>query len=182
MTRDPTMHDDEPFQHDSPARPRAVEISDTQAHLTVDRAALAALAARTLALEGRDCYSVSIVLVDNAAIHEMNRRHLGHDWPTDVITFPLSEPDEPMLAGELVVSAEMAAATAREAGVDPWAELALYVVHGLLHLCGRDDRNEEDAAAMRRREAEILAQLGLPNTFPLAGLSPAGPAGRESAP
>ncbi|MDR3638317.1 MAG: rRNA maturation RNase YbeY [Isosphaeraceae bacterium] len=160
----------------------SIDISDTQHHLVVSRAGLTELVERTLAAEGVERYSLSIALVDNATIHALNGRHLGHDWPTDVISFPLSEPDEPVLAGELIVSAEMAAATAREAGVDPWAELALYVVHGLLHLCGYDDLSDRDADVMRRREGEILALLGLTNTFPLTGLAATGRAGRESAP
>ena len=71
----------------------------------------------------------------------------------------------------------MAADTARDAGAEPYAELALYVVHGLLHLCGHDDRTEADAVAMRTREAEVLAAEGLTNTFPLVG--PHADAGRE---
>ncbi|HWE38364.1 MAG TPA: rRNA maturation RNase YbeY [Isosphaeraceae bacterium] len=143
----------------------AVEVSDTQGHVQVEPGALAALARRVLAGEGVGRAAISVALVDDATIHNLNRRHLGHDWPTDVISFVLSEPGEPALAGELVVSAEMAATTARAAGADPAAELALYVVHGLLHLCGYDDRDEASAAAMRRREADVLAAAGLPNTF-----------------
>ena len=89
--------------------------------------------------------------------------------PTDVITFPLSEPGDPGLSGELVVSAEMAVATAGESRADPLHELALYVVHGLLHLCGLDDLTPEAANAMRAGEGEALASLGLTNTFPLVG-------------
>jgi probable rRNA maturation factor len=193
MEHDPrsSRRDAAPPRHEAPASRAgglregshaSVELSDTQAHIAVDRAALRALVGRVLALEGVARYAVSIALVDDATIHSVNRRHLDHDWPTDVISFPLSEPGEPVLAGELVVSAEMAAATARETGADPWAELALYVVHGLLHLCGRDDLTDSDADVMRRREAEILAELGLTNTFPLPGRTAAGHAGRESAP
>jgi probable rRNA maturation factor len=74
----------------------------------------------------------------------------------------------------------MAASTARDVGVDPRSELALYVVHGLLHLCGLDDQSPEDADAMRRREGEVLAAEGLINTYPLVGLSKADDEGRES--
>ena len=144
-----------------------VAISDTQGHLAVDPRELAGLVRRVLAGEGVARAEVSVALVDDATIREVNRRHLGHDWPTDVVSFPLSEPGEPALAGELVVSAEMAAATARRHGADPLAELALYLVHGLLHLCGFDDRTAEDRARIRRREDEILAREGLTNTFPL---------------
>ncbi|WP_435015433.1 rRNA maturation RNase YbeY [Tundrisphaera sp. TA3] len=165
------------IDHTPPNTEIEVEISDGQRFLRVDHADLSALVRRTLTAQGVDAASISIALVDDPTIHAINRRHLAHDWPTDVISFVLSEPDEPVLSGELVVSAEMAATTAREAGADPNAELALYVVHGLLHLCGLDDRDESDAAIMRRREAEILEAHGLTNPFPLVG--PTADAGRE---
>ncbi len=136
-----------------------VEISDTQGHLKVDRSALSALVRTVLSAEKRVSASISIALVDNTTIHTINRKHLDHDWPTDVISFPLSDPDDPVLAGELVVSAEMAGASARDRDIDPELELALYVVHGLLHLCGYDDQSEEDILAMRHREHELLQRV-----------------------
>lgn len=145
--------------------PIAVEVSDTQGHLAVDAVALAALARRTLVREGVDHASISIALVDDPSIRAINRRHLDHDWPTDVITFPLSDADDGLLAGELVVSAQMAAETARGAGGDPRAELTLYVIHGLLHLCGFNDLDPEGAALMRRAEAVHLAAEGLVGHF-----------------
>jgi probable rRNA maturation factor len=146
-----------------------VEISDTQGHLRVEPGELTGLVRAVLTAEGQPRASISIALVDQATIHGINRSHLGHDWPTDVISFPLSEPSDPVLAGELVVSAEMAAATATEIGAEPRDELALYVVHGLLHLCGYDDASEAQAAAMRRREHELLEACGRPNPFDLVG-------------
>jgi probable rRNA maturation factor len=145
-----------------------VEVSDTQGHLAVDREALAGLVRRVLEGEGVTRATISVALVDEATIHGVNRRYLAHDWPTDVISFQLSDPGEAVLSGELVVSAERAAGMAR----DPWAELALYVVHGLLHLCGYDDLAEADVAAMRQRESEILVREGLTNAFPLVGIGP----------
>lgn len=158
-----------------------VEISDTQAQLRVDRAWLIGLVRSTLRGEGVERASISIALVDDPTIHELNRRYLAHDWPTDVISFGLSGPDDDELAGELIVSAEMAARTARGSGVEPVSELALYLIHGLLHLCGFDDRTAEQAAAIRRREADHLARLGLSNTFAAVGGSTAADAGREGA-
>ncbi len=142
-----------------------VEISDTQRHLRVDPAEVVDLVRHVLLREGRREASISIALVDQAAIHALNRVHLGHDWPTDVISFPLSTPDDPTLAGELVVSGELALATASEVGAEPRDELALYIIHGLLHLCGYDDHTESDTAAIRRRENELLADLGYSNPF-----------------
>jgi probable rRNA maturation factor len=153
----------------------AVEVSDTQSHLKIDPGALARLVRSALSAQGVARASISLAVVDDATIRAVNRRHLGHDWPTDVISFGLSEPGDPWLSGELVVSAETAVATARRAGVGAWDELALYVVHGLLHLCGYDDVSDDDRDAMRRREGELLTVAGLTNTFPAVG-------GRESAP
>ena len=165
-----------------PRRPASIDVESATPRRTCDRPRGPRRPGRAASSRARGSTraSISIALVDDATIQRVNRRHLGHDWPTDVISFPLSEPGRPDLAGELVVSAEMAAATARRGGVDPWAELALYVVHGLLHLCGYDDRAAADVDAMRRRESEILAREGLTNTFPLVGLAEADDRERES--
>ena len=146
-----------------------VEISDTQNHLAVDREALARLVRATLAAEGIGRADICLAIVDDATIRAINHRYLDHDWPTDVISFGLSDPDDETLAGEIVISAEMAATTAHEAGVAAQDELALYVVHGLLHLCGHDDATDPARLVMRRREGEVLAAAGLTNTFPAAG-------------
>ena len=148
----------------------SVEISDTQSHLAIDPEELARQVRATLASEGVARASISLAVVDDATIRAINLRHLDHDWPTVVISFVLSDADDPELSGELVVSAETAATTARQAGVPPRDELALYMVHGLLHLCGYDDEADEARGLMRRREGEILAELGLTNTFTAAGL------------
>ncbi len=158
-----------------------VEISNTQRHMEINREALERLVRHTLLGEGVAHALISVALVNDATIHRMNRRHLGHDWPTDVISFRISEAGEVPLWGELVISAERATAIARVIAVAPWSELALYVVHGLLHLCGQDDQSEEDRGAMRRREHEILVREGITNTFPLVGLAEAVVGERESA-
>ncbi len=143
-----------------------VEISNTQSQLKVDLQEFAAYVRRILKLEGIERASVSIALVDDVTIHEINRQFLQHDWPTDVISFVLSEPEDPVFSGELVISTERAFLVAAEAGIDPLAEFTLYFIHGLLHLCGYDDGSAWDISAMRRREAEIFAELGIVHTFP----------------
>lgn len=99
---------------------------------------------------------------------------MKHDYPTDVISFALP-PDEPDAArplpdglrridGELVISVETAR---REAGAQRCsleAEVVLYAVHGLLHLCGYDDQTENARLRMRRREREIMSLLNMPVT------------------
>jgi probable rRNA maturation factor len=176
-----------PHQTDNPAAtdtepPRGdivVEITDTQNFIPVVHDDLAALAARVLRGEGVSRASISIALVDDAAIHRVNRVHLDHDCPTDVISFLLSEPDEVELAGELIVSTQTALGMAAQLEVPAWSELVLYVVHGLLHLCGYDDRNDEDARIMRAHEKMALERENMATA--LSGAEPhlASPTGRE---
>ncbi len=159
-----------------------VEISDTQSHLAVDPDWLANLVRTTLALEGVERAAISVAVVDDASIRVINARHLSHDWATDVISFPMSDEGVAELTGELVVSAEMAVRTAVEARCEPTEELALYLVHGLLHLCGYDDQAAEDVAVIRGREATVLGLLGIENPFCRVGPLPAmsDDSGRES--
>ncbi len=137
-----------------------VNVSNLQTWVSVDHESIRGWIERVLMRSGRAAAQISLALVDDAWIHALNRRFLGHDWATDVITFPLSEPGEEPLAGEIVVSAEMAARVAAESGDDPARELALYIVHGLLHLCGCEDSTPAGAAQMRLREAECLTWIG----------------------
>jgi probable rRNA maturation factor len=103
---------------------------------------------------------VSIAVVDDEMIHELNRQFLDHDYPTDVLSFAL-EDDPPRLEGEIVVSLDTAERCASEAGWSMDDELLLYVAHGALHLAGYGDKTPEDAAEMRAAEAELLAKLGV---------------------
>jgi probable rRNA maturation factor len=105
---------------------------------------------------------ISLVVVDDETIHRLNRQFLNHDEPTDVITFPLSHPRASLLEGEIVIGAEVASAQAGERGHDVQAELALYAIHGALHLCGYDDHSRRDVVRMRERERHYLKILGLP--------------------
>jgi probable rRNA maturation factor len=158
-----------------------VEVSNTQGFLDVNMARLIELVEGVLRDEKIERAEISVALVDNAAIRRINQKHLAHDWPTDVISFRLSSPGEPRLAGELIVSTEMAAATAAEVNAEPGAELALYVVHGLLHLCGFDDRSEPEVLEMRARESLHLNRHGVLFAFPLAQHSGPDSAGQELA-
>ncbi|MCH8966154.1 MAG: rRNA maturation RNase YbeY [Planctomycetes bacterium] len=113
---------------------------------------------------------VSIALVNDARMAELNNRHLMHDGPTDVLTFDLKDSDDtnagdlgdPLsVEGEIVISVETAVREAARRGHDPDAEAALYVVHGTLHLLGYDDADEEGAAAMHAAEDDILTAVGV---------------------
>ena len=147
-----------------------IKIASPQEAVPIDRARLREIARAVLEGEGVAAAAVSLAFVDNPTIHRLNKQFLDHDEPTDVLTFPLSGPGAKALEGEVVIGAETARAHAAERGHDEQAELALYVVHGLLHLCGYDDTTAKAAARMRQRERYYLQRLGLP---PIADTPPA---------
>jgi probable rRNA maturation factor len=140
-----------------------IAIATPQEIVAVDRKHVREIVRAVLDGEGVADAEISLAFVDNPTIHTLNKRYLDHDELTDVLTFPLSEPNAKRLAGELVIGAEVARAQARERGHDVQQELALYVIHGLLHLCGYDDKADEAAREMRGRERHYLAALGLPD-------------------
>lgn len=116
-----------------------------------------------LAHGGRPGLAVGVVLAGDDLMAEVHGEHLGDPTTTDVISYDLGDPGP---AGgpeaELYVGVEVAGRVAAERGVEPARELALYVVHGVLHLCGFDDLTDEDAAAMRVAERAVLDGLGYP--------------------
>ncbi len=140
-----------------------VKIASPQEIVLLDYAKLRETARAVLEGEGVSEAQVSLAFVDNTTIHSLNKRFLNHDEPTDVLSFPMSSPAAKVFEGELVMGAEVAKAQAAERGHDVGAELALYVIHGLLHLCGYDDHDDKDALRMRERERHYLQQLGFPD-------------------
>lgn len=103
-------------------------------------------------------HELSIVFVNDAFLCRLHAQWLDDPSPTDVISFDLS--DEGRRAGELYISVPCARRLARERGVRTERELALYIVHGVLHLCGWDDHEPGPRARMRRSEAAVLGALG----------------------
>lgn len=144
-----------------------IEISNEQDQLDLSPDWLEEIVRQTLVQEQVREATISVAVVDNATIWRLNRRHLQHDYPTDVLSFLLeSDPVElpatgprgggRTLEGEVIVSAEMALQTAAQYHWQGTDELCLYLVHGLLHLCGYDDLNPEEQLVMRGRERDIL--------------------------
>ena len=110
---------------------------------------------------------ISVAIVNDETIHRLNRNFLQHDYETDVLTFPISEPEQDgILEGEIIASVETATRAAAELSVDPRGELLLYVVHGTLHLLGFDDCDDQQAAEMRRAEQSWLGTFGYAYLFP----------------
>jgi probable rRNA maturation factor len=141
-----------------------VSIASPQHHIRVERGHYRKAVRTVLEAEGIKSAEISLAFVDNATIRRLNRQFLDHDEPTDVLSFPFHKAGT--LEGELVIGAEVALAEAQSRGHDVQAELTLYIVHGLLHLCGYDDHTERDAKEMRRREGFHLEKLRLPQISP----------------
>ena len=99
--------------------------------------------------------NLSIAFVTNAAIRKINRKFLNHDFATDVISFPLGTD----LVGELVISAEYAAAEAAARKIPVEEELLRYVAHGILHLLGYDDHRPADKKRMWSRQERELRRI-----------------------
>ena len=140
--------------------PIQVEINNQQTAMAADLDRLVKLIRAVL--EGEDVSSaiISVALVDDATIHRLNRQYLGHDYATDVLSFPLQD-DRGCLEGEIVISGETAARMATEYHWSAGEELMLYTVHGCLHLVGYDDATEEQRARMHRAEQAYLGRFGI---------------------
>ena len=193
----------------SPPHDYSIDIADRQTCLIPDEQRLRDAVRRVLTEEHIHSATIGLALVDDTEIHRVNREFLGHDYPTDVISFllegdgsqgaggrsqesgvrgqesgqglmvdgrglrvrgseertpcllPGPQPStlnlQPHLEGELIVSTETALREAAAHGWSPQDEVLLYVVHGLLHLCGYDDLTDEARPSMRVREREVLA-------------------------
>lgn len=111
--------------------------------------------AATLAFVERRDMEVSLLLTDDAEIAELHARYFDDPAPTDVISFALDD------GAEIVVSGETARAVARRSGHPVRNEIALYVVHGILHVAGFDDVRARDRVRMRAAENEVLRRLRL---------------------
>ncbi len=123
------------------------------------------IAQKILSVSGYPDAELSILILDNVGIQEINRQYLQRDRPTNVISFAMQEGEgaglTPLLLGDVVISAERAATDAAEAEILFEHELWFLLVHGILHLLGYDHErgSEQDAERMEAREAEIFALL-----------------------
>lgn len=135
--------------------------------IPVDEDALIKIARHALEYEGvRENSELSIALVDEEKIRELNATYRGKDTPTDVLSFESADIDEaidemPHLLGDVVICPSVAAKQADEYGQTFEQEMALLLVHGILHLLGYDHITDEEAEEMQAREREILTGLGL---------------------
>ncbi len=101
----------------------------------------------------------SFVFCDNSFIRELNQKYFKKDNPTDVIAFPLADKVDPDYLGEVIVSVEEAVLTAASLDLSWPKEVLLYLVHGIMHLVGLDDKTAKQREEMRKKEKEVLDRL-----------------------
>lgn len=156
--------------------------ADEQAAEPVDALGLVRLAKAVLAAQGvKSDAELSMLFVDEEAMAELNKRFLGKDGPTDVLAFPIDDDvveggrspdslgpgpgvdpessDPPNLLGDVVVCPAVAARNAPDHAGTYDDEMALLVVHGILHILGMDHVDNEEAEAMEQRERELLERF-----------------------
>lgn len=159
-----------------------VFVADEQDDHPVDADRWQALARDALAAEGvRGDAELAVLFVDEAAMAELNHRFMGKDGPTDVLAFPIEDdeavtgrvPDGstagpgrdplgdevPLLLGDVVICPAVAARNAPGHAGTYDDELALLLVHGILHVLGHDHAEPEETAAMQARERDLLERF-----------------------
>ncbi len=148
-----------------------VELADQQESLEIDEQRIREVVERVLEEEEVVGAEISVAVVDNPTMRELNKQYLDHDYDTDVLSFLLScegeDEEAPQVAtvgrgkgkridGELIVSSDMAIEMAEKYRWNAHDELVLYIVHGLLHLVGFDDLTAPEKTIMRSRERQLL--------------------------
>jgi probable rRNA maturation factor len=105
--------------------------------------------------EGKRLAELQFIFVSDARLLEINREFLQHDFYTDIITFPLSEPRQPVV-GEVYISVDRVRENAREFGGSIKEEVLRVIFHGALHLCGYGDKTPPQERRMRQLEEKYL--------------------------
>lgn len=113
--------------------------------------------AKILTQEGFNCAGeITVCLMNDAGIREINLMYLARYCPTDVIAFNLGKTGKAPLLADIVVSTDTAARAAKIFKTTPLDELYLYVIHGVLHILGYSDKSAKGAAIMRKKEWQYL--------------------------
>jgi probable rRNA maturation factor len=136
----------------------------------VDASVLRAAARAALAQQKAPAPSeVTVLIAGDRELHALNRQFLGHDRPTDVLSFPSRETDPStgrLYLGDIAISYAQARASAARGGHPLQAELQLLIVHGVLHLLGHDHAEAAEKNRMWSDQAAILKVLRAPITGP----------------
>ncbi|MBR0238983.1 MAG: rRNA maturation RNase YbeY [Thermoguttaceae bacterium] len=138
----------------------SITITNQQDEYSVNESLIHDAVQTALKIHGVVNAVMDIAILDPDEMQKVNVRHLGHDYPADVLSFLLEETDD-SIEGEVLVCPAVASEWSKKYGWEPENELVLYAVHGTLHLVGFDDLTPEDEAEMRAAEREVLAEFNL---------------------
>lgn len=125
----------------------------------------------TSQLDSEHFPEVSIQVVDEATISELNQTYRHKSGPTNILSFPfeappgLPEEEAQSMLGDIIVCAQVVSREAEEQGKELKAHWAHMVVHGVLHLLGYDHLDDEEAEAMESLEIQLLSELAFPNPY-----------------
>lgn len=138
-----------------------VEVAADGVRVPLAKHRVADLARAVLEAEGVRDASISFAFVRPSTIATVNREHLGHKGPTDVISFPLAPAAGAPLGGDVYICPDVAARNAVEHGVGLREEIARLVVHATLHVLGHEHPEGEgrEASAMWRRQEELVSSF-----------------------
>ena len=112
---------------------------------------------KVAATHGRKVGEIGYMFVDDERILEVNREYLGHDYYTDIITFDYDEGE--VINGDLVISVDTVRSNAAKYGKNYAEELHRVIIHGVLHLCGINDKGPGEREIMEAEEDKALALL-----------------------
>lgn len=137
-----------------------VSIRNEQSDLIFDTSSLSRIVEEVVSLEGRQADEVSLFFVDEKTICALHKRFFNDPSFTDCISFPLNQQEgDYKILGEIFVCPLAAVSYAESSGADPYDEVLLYIIHGLLHLMGYDDISPEDSRQMRNAESRHMNRL-----------------------
>lgn len=139
-----------------------VSVSTNGLRVPLSKAAIVDASRAVLRSERVPNALVSITLLERAAIARMNKSHLDHSGPTDVISFGFSRAtDEDPVVGDIYICPDVARSHARERGVTVREELTRLVVHGTLHILGYEhpESDEREESDMWRRQERVVTRL-----------------------
>jgi len=139
-----------------------IEVANMQRQLKVNPSHIKRVVKSVLKSENMENAEVSVALVDNERMAEINARYRNTNSPTDVLAFPLEKnlDGKGTLLADIIASCEMANERARELNISPQAELMFYIVHGLLHILGYDDATAKGRRAMNKLQRRLLREFG----------------------
>jgi len=138
-----------------------ITIRNLQTKVPVSPKRVIKIVQKVLSSEGiRKSGEITVSFVNDKEIKKLNLNYLGKNRPTDVIAFDVAHPKLPdKIFADIVISSERAIDNARAFKTSPLFEVYLYIIHGVLHILGYDDRKKEDKLIMQKKQSDLLKDI-----------------------